>query len=67
MTGTGQTLCPTVQDNRPEVEPSGTTSDFTNLQEFSTYNVEVEARFMAFSSSPKVSTVETFMTPSAGM
>ena len=67
VTGSGQALCPDVEDNRPEAGTSATTFDFTNLEEFSTYTVTVSARFMAFGSSPVVPTVETFMTPSAGM
>ena len=67
VTGSQQILCPSVQDNRPETFTSATTFNFTNLQEFSTYTVTVSARFMAFGGSPRVPTVETFTTPSAGM
>ena len=68
VTGSGQALCIGYTDNRPSVTTmaSVTSMNFTDLQEFSKYNVIVTARFnITFSNSPKTVTME-FTTPSAG-
>ena len=41
VTGSGQVLCPSVQDVRPAVTTSGNSTSFTSLEEFSVYMVTV--------------------------
>ena len=67
---TGSGLCPDVEDNKDPVQRSPSlplTLSLSELQEFSTYRVEVTAIFSEFGSNPIARPTATFMTPSAGM
>ena len=64
---TGSGLCPDMEDTKAPMQfTTAMPLTFSQLQEFSTYWVEVAARFNEFGSSPIVRPTETFMTPSAG-
>ena len=67
VTGSGQTLCPLVQDDRQEVITTENSTSFTDLEEFSTYRATVTAVFDAFNSTAFSSIYEDFATLSAGM
>ncbi len=66
VTGSDQVLCPGVKDSRAPITTAATSWTFTLLEEFSTYHVEVIARFMEFSLSVTVPAEITFTTLSAG-
>ena len=68
VTGSGQTLCPDVEDSKDPVQISTAASlTFPELEEFSMYSVELAARFNEFGSSHTLCSTETFMTLSAGI
>ena len=66
VTGSGQTLCPSLQDNRPAVTTTGNSMAFTELEEFSSYRVTVTAVYDAFGETRMASSTEGFTTLSAG-
>ena len=69
VTGSGQVLCTSYMDVRPSVTTMAnvTSMNFMDLQEFSTYNVTVTARFsVTFSSLPQAFSNMQFTTLSAG-
>ena len=66
VTGSGQTLCPSLEDNRPTVTTTGNSMSFTELEEFSSYRVTVTAVYDAFGVTRMESSNEGFTTLSAG-
>ena len=66
VTGSGQTLCPSLEDNRPAVTTTGNSMSFTDLEEFSSYRVTVTAVYDAFGVTRMASSNEGFTTLSAG-
>ena len=46
VTGSGQVLCTGVEDSRAPVIMENRSVDFNGLEEFSTYHIQVSARFM---------------------
>ncbi len=66
-TGSDQVLCTGVEDSRAPITTAATSWTFSLLEEFSTYCVEVIARFMEFSLSVTVPATITFTTLSAGI
>ena len=66
VTGSGQTLCPSLEDNGPAVATTGNSISFTDLEEFSSYRVTVTAVYDAFGVTRMASSNEGFTTLSAG-
>ena len=65
-TGSGQTRCPSLEDNRPAVATTENSMSFTDLEEFSSYRVTVTAVYDAFGVTRMASSNEGFTTLSAG-
>ena len=67
VTGSGQTLCLSLEENRPAVTATGNSMSFTELEEFSSYRVTVTAVYDAFGETRMASSNEEFTTLSAGI
>ena len=64
--GAGQVLCNDVSDDRPSVGILGTSVDFSDLEEFSTYRVTITASFNVFNTLHRIPASLDFITLSTG-
>ena len=70
VTGSGQALCTSTEHSKVVTVPptnDTTSAILTDLQEFSSYTIEVDARFSEFRLNPTATSTATFTTTSAGM
>ena len=65
VTGSGQTLCPSVEDNRPAVTAIRSSISFADLEEFSTYKITVTSVYDVFNETSTKSSTVDFTTSSA--
>ena len=66
VTGSGQTLCPSVQDGRSAVATIGSSVVFADLEEFSAYEISVTALYDVFNRTAVESSILVFNTTTAG-
>ena len=67
LAGDGQTYCMIEESMVADIETSDTSRDFTGLEAFRPYRVQVTARFSVFGISPTTSDITNFNTQSAGI